>query len=411
MLPSGRQTGKTWFASRRTVRSGIATPPDEVNLYITPTYILGRRPFQLVSALVRQYNLGKVNRASRIIRWGGGAETHWLTSSDPEKLVSQTVRLEGIFDEAGKTPDAAFHNADAMFARWDARKLLIGTPMGARGYYYEAHRRGLCKDGTSPLLSWDGARFTKAPRDERYLSLSLPSWVTPWGKARAADARRDLPLPLWLQDWGAQFLEEAQRLLGFYYQVSTRELEPRQPGAKYVMAWDPARTTDNSDVRVFRLLPDPDLWGYEVAYRRMQNVGWPEQFDIVDRLGQDYGCDLIHVDVTGKIGKTAEAGVRARGYRVKTYVFNSASKPELIEWFISNGQHGRFELLTEEADPEGWSEGMDYTYEVSEPAGGSVAVRRLIYGHPPGGHDDSVDTRALAVWVLGKYLRASPYGP
>lgn len=402
--------GKSWYASRRATRIGLVTPPDEVNLYITPTYILGRRPFQLVNALVRRYALGKPNRADRIIRWDGGGETHFLTSSDPEKLVSQTVRLEGIFDEAGKTPDAAFHNAEAMFIRWDARKLLIGTPMGARGYYYDAYRRGLAADGTSPLLSWDGHRFTKKPIDPTYLSLSLPSWVTPWGKTKAAVAKRDLPRPLWLQDWGAQFLEEAQRLLGFYHRVCVRPPREREPGARYVLAWDPARTTDISDLRVFRVSMSPELWGWEVAFQRMENTPWPAQFDMVDQVAKTYGCDLIHVDVTGKVGATAEAGLLARGYRVKSYTFSKTTKPELIEFYISSGQAHRFELLTKTDDPDGWREGMEYTYAISEPEGAAVAVKRLIYGHPPGGHDDSVDARALGVWILGNYLRTSPYG-
>lgn len=410
VVPSGRQVGKTWYASRRATRVGLVTPPDEVNLYITPTYILGRRPFQLVNALVRVYNLGKPNRASRIIRWANGAETHWLTSSDPEKLVSQTVRIEGIFDEAGKTPDAAFFNADAMFARWDAMKLLIGTPMGARGYYYDCWRRGLAADGTSPILSWDGKRFTKSPVDPTYLSLSLPSWVTSWGRERAAAAKRDLPRPLWLQDWGAQFLEEGQRLLGFYHQVCTRHPEPAVKGARYVLAWDPARTTDISDLRVFRVSHSPELWGWEVARRRMENTDWPQQFEIVDAVAKEYGTTLIHVDVTGRVGATAEEGLRARGYRVKPYTFSKATKPDLIEFYISSGQHRRFELLTQDDDPEGWAEGMEFTYELSEPEGGLVAVKRIVYGHPPGGHDDSVDARALGVWILGKYLRTSPYG-
>lgn len=420
---TGRQMGKTEGAVHTHGQDSLRCP-NGINQIITPTYPLGAPLYRRLKSWAQPPNVQPLafpNDSRRLLHWLHGPITECRTLYPrPGDVVGETTRYVMNVDEAGRVTEEAWSYLKPMLRRWDARQVRTGTPRGKTGGvggFYDGYQRGLDEDGRSPLISG------KPPRDKRYISMRVPCHpsLAPWWTAEAIeDARASMPPNLFEQEILARFVEGSG-------DVFTRELleracilDPEGPEEReaYVIGWDPARRSDFSALSVQKVGHPTD----EVAIWRGKDLAWETQFHHVKAISERYGFAPVAVDATGLGGPIAERldelGVEVVRYTiaggkiatVPTLEGGSGSigKSRLVENLIAMMASDMLRLLSKASHPEAYGELVDFQMDLNvarTDTGIITGHTDVRYGHPEGGHDDTVIARALAAW-LARYGHA-----
>lgn len=414
---TGRQCGKTEGA---VLDHGIASLncPDGWNQIITPTYPLGLPMYSRLKAWAmppRKAPLAAHNDSRRTLAWVHGPMTECRTLYPrPGDVVGNTTRAIMNVDEAGRVTEEGWTYLQPMLRRWDARQVRTGTPRGktgGKGGFYDGYQRGLDRQGRSPLVSGE------PPRDKRYLSLRVPCHpsIAPWWTEEAiAEARESMPERLFQQEILALFVEGSGDVFTKELLQAACILSPAEPeeGTAYGLGWDPARSSDPSALSVVKMRKPVE----EVALYAWENRPWQAQLADVKAISQRFNHATVAIDATG-IGAVVAEALEEMGVDVVRYVITggdrateatreggsgSVSKSQLVENLLAMMGAHVFKLLARAEDPVAYQELLDFQMElnVQQTELGVVTGHMDIkYGHPEGGHDDTVMARALAAWL------------
>lgn len=311
------------------------------------------------------------NEQQRMIILSGGGLIRVRSGDDPDSLRGSGLDL-AVLDEAAFLREAVWTGAirPALSDR-RGRALFLSTPKG-KNWFWKIYGYGL-DPGRLEWQSWRSPTSANPhiPPDE------------------IEAARADLPERVFRQEYLAEFTDDSGDV---FRSVTERAIAAPQSGPqpdhRIVFGVDWARIDDYSCVAIL------DATTRQlVALDRFNGVGWALQRGRIMALAERWKPVAIWAEANSIGGPNIEA-LQADGLPVYPFTTTSASKDDLINNLALALERDR-EPLTIIPDPVLLHELQSYTLE-RLPSG------RFRYGAPPGGHDDTVISLALA-WHAAQY--------
>lgn len=361
VLACGRRWGKTLACVNETARFAWQNP-GSLSWWVAPSYAQARIAFDEFRSNL--FGAIKKSLATMLtIELANGSVVAFKSAEIPDNLRGVGLGFL-VVDEAARVRPDAWHEAlRPTLTDAASRAVFISTPAG-RNWFYDLFLCGQ-DPGKTQYASW------------RFATETNPhvSW------ADIEHARSTLPERVFRQEYEADFLDDERtvfRAVGSLVRGALRE--PRK-GDRCVMGVDLGKYRDFT---VCVVLETASM--NVIAFDRFGQSGWTIQQARIERMARQYAAELI-VDSTG-VGDPVYDWLCASGLRAHGYRFTTESKRRLVENLILTVERGEIalpripELLAE-------LEGFEQVLASS----GAV-----IYGAPPGRHDDCVIALALAVW-------------
>lgn len=257
---------------------------------------------------------------------------------------------------------------------WDykCKTIIGGTPKG-KGIFYELYQRAL--DTQQP----DYAGFTFTTFDNPYIQHEL-----------IMEDIKNMPERVVKQEIYAEFLEDSGVVFQGVSQIATLEPEEPIPEHMYVVGADVAKLQDFTVLAVYDRSNN-----HQVYQVRFNNLEWPFIRSKIKETARKYNNALVILDSTG-VGDPTFDDLSREGVPVEGIKFTNEMKKNLIEKLANWIELKNLRMLQLE---ETINELNSFTYDYSEKTG------RVIYGAPPGFHDDIVISHALAVWSLQPIIK------
>lgn len=146
-----RQCGKTVFAVIKLIEFLVV--PNTFNVYISPTFSQGRKVFKDITGKLEKVGLIKSANASTLtITTITESTLQFFSAESPTAIRGYTVRGLCVIDEAAFLPDQLADGSDiwanVIYPIIKAHKktnktLIISTPNGKRGLFYDFYCRAL----------------------------------------------------------------------------------------------------------------------------------------------------------------------------------------------------------------------------------------------------------------------------
>ena len=171
--------------------------PKTFNAYISPTFALSRKVFKELCALLSQTPfVASANSSTLTITTTQGSTLQFFSTESPVAIRGNTVSGILVLDEAAYMPDV-LPNGELLWANvilpiTKARKpkvLMISTPHGKSGFFYEHYLRGL-----------EGAEGYVSMRRDIYQD-SLVS------EEEIGELKASMPEMAWRQEFLVEFIE------------------------------------------------------------------------------------------------------------------------------------------------------------------------------------------------------------
>ena len=157
-----RQIGKTVIAEVLLIEY-LLTRPDSFNAYISPSFSQGRKVFSEIMALIEPTGMIlKANASELLIKTKNNAQLKFFSMESPTAIRGYTINGLLVLDEAAYFPTVLPNGEDpysnVIFPITKARKpktLIISTPNGKQGFFYEAYLKALNKAKGYELVKAD----------------------------------------------------------------------------------------------------------------------------------------------------------------------------------------------------------------------------------------------------------------
>lgn len=263
-----------------------------------------------------------------------------------------------------------------MFWDKNCHAIIGGTPKG-KGKFFELYNRGLDKSQSD------------------YTSLKFTSFDNPYiDHQRILADMKDMPERVVKQEIYAEFLDDTGIVFRGVKDVAV--LDPNDKGRQeakqdhlYVIGCDLAKVQD------FTVLTVYDRQTHEqVLQMRFNKLEWPFQKEKIKLLAYKYNHAVLWIDSTG-LGEPIYEDLVRSGVACEPVHFTNEIKKQMIEKLSNWIELKQVKMLDLE---ETIQEFNSFTYDYSEKTG------RVIYGAPPGFHDDIVFSHALAIWGLSPII-------
>lgn len=147
-----RQSGKSTFAEMACIKS--LCKKGKFSAYICPTYKLAQKVYNELTKLLHGTGIiSKANASDLRIESVFGTTLQFFSGEAPTAIRGNTVSDYLIIDEAAYFPDTLPNGEDIWYnviypiAKVKCEKvIMISTPAGKRGFFYEYYMRGLAKE-------------------------------------------------------------------------------------------------------------------------------------------------------------------------------------------------------------------------------------------------------------------------
>lgn len=167
-----RQSGKTTIVSLLCIK-WLMSRYQEI-IYITPTYSLAKKIYSNIVKLVPSELLNKCNSSDLIIESSTGSRLLFFSAESGQAIRGNTA-TKLIIDEAAYCKEmiegqSLWHNIIFPITKVKCNKiLLISTPRGKEGFYYELVQRAIAKEKGFKYLKktiWDDELISKEEIEE-----------------------------------------------------------------------------------------------------------------------------------------------------------------------------------------------------------------------------------------------------
>lgn len=300
------------------------------------------------------------------------------STDSPQGLLGESVDLM-VVDEAPLISDQIYQQNLLPPLTDGGRAIYIGTPR-SKNWFYRKFVKSVPGESRFQFKSVEGRankEFIEAQREE------------------FQDER------LFRQEYEAEFLEGAMQVFRDVNDVIVKResiYKPYVPGHYYLMGVDIAKLDDFTVITVI------DTTDNSVAYwKRFNLIDYPTQVEQIIAVSKDYGNCRIVLDTTG-LGEPVKDMLEKRGVFVEDFKFTGQSKEALIQklrLYIAN----KWIKIPNEPKLQEELEAFEFVL-LNEKTG--EPLKHIKYGAPKGGHDDTVDSLALAVWMLVPPSKPNP---
>ena len=357
-----RQWGKTIMAENMVLYWAI-NDPGSIILWVSPVYSQANR---VQKELVRAISAGGIiksnNYSANEITLLNGSQIYFRSAERYDNIRGLTCDY-GVIDEAAFIPNDAFREAiDPVFLVRGKRILFISTPKG-RNFFYDLYQLG------------------QSPDHPNYVSYRGRSVESPFIAAEAVEeARKTLPEKVFKQEYEAEFIDDGGEVFSNLDSITVAQWP--QPQGKVYGAVDVGRAADYT-VATFM-----DSDGKIVEIYRNNNANWNSMVSDIAEIARRYNAQCM-VEVNG-VGDPIFEQLKGMWPATEPFTTTNKSKQEIIEGLILDVNEQNIRIPHADLFPSLYHEMQVFTYEYSP------KTRTIRYGHPPGMHDDTVMSLAIA---------------
>ena len=372
IVSTGRQFGKSLLASNLLVY-WLLENSNAKGGWVSPIYNQSKKVFKEVVKACKDI-ITNSNGSDLIINFVNGSSIQFLSAERYDSIRGFSFNYL-VIDEAAFIKEEALNEAILPTLTAIGKKcLIISTPKGKSGWFYQWYLRGNYPNDT--YISFQGISADNPFTDTNFIE----------------EQRKSLPLEIYKQEYLAEFTDSGNDVfvgLDLVCNLSTFDYDTRSKGT-VLFGID---TGLHSDFSVLTILSES---GRVLAIERLNGSTF-EQIggEFVRRL-KGFGSAVGYVETNG-IGEAVFQVVNRSIRGTRPFVTTNESKTRMIRKLILDIQNGDLELPSKEFYPILYNELSAFTYKVN-PNG------TIQFGHPPGGHDDTVISLALANLARGEIV-------
>lgn len=344
---------------------------------VAPTYGLCEKVFSYVVQFLLKFDKKAFQKSvsGRIPQSITVSHNAWIqcrSTESPIGLLGERVDVI-VLDEAAIVPEQVYLQY--------VKPVTASASKKGRSYYISTPRgRGWFKKKFS-ILKEHGAAFQFPSTDGVEVTLE-----------ELEELKKEYPEQLFAQEYLAEFRDDA----GMVFKsevikkiIGARESEPID-GHRYIMGVDLAKEEDYTVITII------DSETKEMVHLdRFKGWDYPYQKQHIAAKAERYNNARVIIDATG-VGKAVYEDLRRDGVFIEDFTFGGKSKEQLfgnLRVFIENQY---IKILD---NPILLDELSSIEYKLRNEKTGEP-LRNIKYGPPSGLHDDTVDSLALAVWML-----------
>lgn len=251
--------------------------------------------------------------------------------------------------------------------------VIGGTPKG-KGLFEQLYQRGI------------------DPKQENYAAFRFSSFDNPYVPHDIImQDMKDMPERVVKQEIYAEFLDDTGVVFRGVKDIAILSPEEPKQDHLYVIGCDLAKVQDFTVLTVYDRKTNHQV--YQVRFNQLE---WPFQKQRIKDVSFKFNKALVMIDSTG-LGEPIYEDLARDGVPCEPIHFTNEVKKELIEKMARWVELKNIYMLNLD---ETVQECNSFTYDYSEKTG------RVIYGAPPGFHDDIVFSHALAIWGLSPIIPA-----
>ncbi|MBA7590165.1 hypothetical protein ES708_32272 [subsurface metagenome] len=299
-----------------------------------------------------------------------------MKSADNETSLRGAGLDFAIFDEASRIKEMAWLAAiRPALADRKGKGIFITTPKGKNWIH------GLYLRGKDPnIKDWESWRFSS--KCNHYFDINEYN-----------ELKKTLPADVFSQEIDAIFIDNASMVFRNIKSRISGSLEDPETDEEYFMGVDLAKTHDWTAICVL------NVNSHLVFFDRFQKMDWKVQKEKIISVARKYNNSNILVDSTG-IGDpileslnevNKDSYTTSKDYiNIQGFKFTNISKQQLISNLQLAFETGditfpKIPILIDELEA--------YEYQILESG-------KFKFGAPPGLHDDTVTSLALAMWCI-----------
>ena len=367
VVACGRRWGKTELGKSIILESAVEK--HQRAWWLAPTLLMASQVWRdLKRALIGLPNL-KINESERRLDLPGGGMIAVRSAFHPDRLRGDGLDLV-VLDEAAWMEARVWGEiVRPMLAQSRGRAVFLSTPLG-RNWFWDLYRIGLDPE----VHEWQSFHFSTAENIEIDLD-----------ELRAI--RRQTAQSIWQTEYLAKFSNDAGQVFrGLADALRPGHADAPLPDHRYVAGIDWGRSRDYTAITIIDATTNQ-----VVALDRFNQIGWALQRGRLRNIVNTWNPHIIWAEANSLGAPNIEA-LQRDGLRIRPFQTTAQSKSPLIESLALAIETGQLALL-------------DHPVLLGELA--SYAVERLPggsyrYTAPPGSHDDTVISTALA-WYAANH--------
>jgi len=357
-----RQTGKTFFSIQCLLYWAINFP-GSTTFFISPTYQQAKKPMEELYNAIQNSGIVKSNNQSdfRIILKNGSSIV-FKSSERPDNLRGYTGDFM-VVDEAAYQKDEVWNAVLKPIMLVKGKKVLfISTPRG-NNWFKRMFDLGQSPD--NPKYASCRMHYAENP----YLDLD-----------ELEDARRTLPSHIFAAEYEGTFTDSGNTV--FSLDTATSFTKWPAPVGKVYCGIDLGRAND------YTVATFIDSTGNIVDIYRDNQREWASMVSqIVSRLKKYKATAFVEVN---SIGDVVHELIKKQHFDTHPFVTSNKSKNDAIERLAVDLNNSDVKIPSETLFAPLWQELSLFEYEYS------VKNKTLRYSAPPGLHDDTVMSLAIA---------------
>ena len=357
-----RQWGKTIMAQNMLLYWAI-NEPNSVILWVSPVYSQANRvQKELVRAISNGGIIKQNNYSSNELTLLNGSTIYFRSAERYDNIRGFTCDY-GVIDEAAFIHNDAFREAiEPVFLVRGKRVLFISTPKG-RNFFYDLYQLGL------------------SPDHPNYVSYRGKSAESPFISHEAiAEARKTLPEKVFKQEYEAEFIDNGGEVFSGLDQITFPKYSA--PAGQVYCGIDVGRAEDYT-VATFM-----DHEGKIVEIYRNNNINWSDMVRDIAERARTYNAQCM-IEVNG-VGDPIYEQLKRAWPACEPFTTTNKSKQEIVEGLILDVNEKNIGIPDSKLFAPLYHEMQIFTYDYSP------KTRTIRYGHPPGMHDDTVMSLAIA---------------
>jgi len=364
IVSCGRQFGKSLLASNLLLYWLLESKGSKGG-WISPIYSQAKKVYKEIVTACNGI-ISTHNGSDLIINFVNGSSIQFLSAERYDSIRGFSFHY-CVIDEAAYVKEQALLEAILPTLTALGKKcLIISTPKGRGNWFFNWHQRGLEYNDT--YISFSGISESNPYVDKEFIR----------------EQKKSLPLEIYKQEYLADFTDNGNDVFVGLDQVCIlNNFSYDREGKTGVFCG--VDTGINRDFSILTILSES---GRVLEIDRINGI-------TVDEIGAQFVQRLRKYELTGGyievngIGQALYERIKREIRPVKSFVTTNDSKVRMIRKLILDIQNQVLELPSKELYPILYNELSAFTYKIS-PNGS------LQFGHPSGGHDDTVMSLAMA---------------
>ena len=332
-------------------------------LWVAPVYSMTSKVQKELMQAIGESGLVKSNNYSEnYMELKNGSSIYFRSAERYDNIRGFTFDA-AVIDEAAFIREEAWTEAIRPTLAVKGKKVVfLSTPKG-KTWFYNIWQLGNSEDHPN-YKSYTGSSY-----DTPYIPIE-----------EIEDAKRTLPENVFKQEYLAEFLDSG----GEVFQDLDRITVPAWPRAtgKIYCGLDVARADD------FTVATFIDSQGNIVDIYRQNNKDWSTIVkEVLEKIRQHNATTMVEVN---GVGDPIYEQIKKQWQDTHPFVTTSKSKNEIIEGLILDVNEANIKIPSKDVFPPLIHEMEIFTYDYNP------KTRSVRYSHPPGQHDDTVLSLAIA---------------